>query len=188
MARLFLLCLLLIGPSIVAQSPNEIYQKRLALIIGNSRYSAGMELKNPVNDARAMSETLAALGFDVLQFENLSLEGLKKAIAEFGKKLKGYDVGLFYYAGHGIQYHGHNYMIPVEANLEEEDHVEINCLKADHVLTYMGLAQSKVNLIILDSCRNNPFERSWSRSSSSSGLAMMDAPRGTLIAYATSPG
>lgn len=158
------------------------------MIIGNSKYKAGMELKNPANDARSMGLMLQSLGFDVLQHENLTLEGLKQAIIDFGRKLKGYDVGLFYYAGHGIQYHGHNYMIPIEANLENEDHVEIGCLPADRVLTFMELAQTKVNLIILDACRNNPFERSWSRSSGSSGLAMMDAPRGTLIAYATAPG
>lgn len=188
MVRLILLSLFLLNLSQAVMAQSGPYQKRLALIIGNSNYKAGMQLKNPANDARAMGSTLQTLGFDVLQHENLTLEGLKQAIKDFGLKLKGYDVGLFFYAGHGIQYHGHNYMIPIEANLENEDEVEIGCLPADRVLTFMELAQTKVNLIILDACRNNPFERSWSRSSSGSGLAMMDAPRGTLIAYATSPG
>lgn len=188
MARIILLVCIFLNLSLVAKCQIGPYQKRLALVIGNSRYSAGMELRNPVNDARAMESTLQSLGFDVLKHENLTLEGLKQAITEFGKRLKGYDVGLFYYAGHGIQYHGHNYMIPIETTLDSEDHVEIGCVPADKVLNYMNIAQAKVNLIILDACRNNPFERSWSRSAAGSGLAMMDAPRGTLIAYATAPG
>lgn len=183
---LFLIAVVFWGVGAFAQS--DQYQKRLALVIGNSNYKAGMELKNPGNDARAMGQTLQSLGFDVLQHENLTLEGLKKAILEFGKRLKGYDVGLFYYAGHGIQHHGHNYIIPVEVDLESEDHVEIGCLRAEQVVTLMDMASAKVNLVILDACRNNPFERRWNRSANGSGLAVMEATRGTLIAYATAPG
>ncbi|MFM8348635.1 MAG: caspase family protein [Bacteroidota bacterium] len=173
-------------PDLPAQTVS--YPRRLALIIGNGRYKAGMELRNTVNDARSMGHTLQTLGFDVLQHENLTMEDLKKAIIDYGTRLKGYDVGLFYYAGHGIQYHGRNYMVPIEAQMENEDQIDITCLPAEHVLTFMGIAETKVNIVILDACRNNPFERSWSRTTSGTGLALMEAPTGTLIAYATAPG
>lgn len=166
----------------------DTYQKKLALIIGNSAYQHGSALKNPVNDARAMSSTLKNLGFEVMYYDNVSQKEMKKAIDAFGQRLKTYEVGLFYYAGHGIQYKGRNYMIPVEANLQSEQQLEYDCIAADRVLAYMDYAESKVNIIVLDACRNNPFERSWSRSANGNGLAFMNAPSGSLIAYATSPG
>jgi uncharacterized caspase-like protein len=113
---------------------------------------------------------------------------MKKAMDEFGEKLKGYDVGLFFYAGHGIQSKGYNYLIPVDANLKSEAQVEYDCVQADRILALMEASGTKVNIIILDACRNNPFERSWTRSASGRGLAFMSAPRGSLIAYATAPG
>ena len=113
---------------------------------------------------------------------------MKQAINAFGQKLKDYDVGLFYYAGHGVQSKGVNYMIPIEAQLKNEEEIEFDCVAADRVLAFMDVAATKVNLIVLDACRNNPFGRSWQRSVGGGGLAMMDAPKGSLIAYATSPG
>lgn len=170
-----------------ANSSEGVYNKKLALIVGNSAYTAS-PLKNPVNDARAMSSTLKNLGFDVMYYDNVSQKEMKKAIDAFGQRLKGYEVGLFYYAGHGIQYKGRNYMIPVEADLKNEQQIEYDCIAADRVLAFMEYAESKVNIIVLDACRNNPFERSWNRSSNGSGLAFMNAPTGSMIAYATSPG
>lgn len=167
---------------------SQSYQKRLALVIGNSQYQHGGALPNPVNDARAMSSSLQNLGFEVMKFENVTQTQLKQAINSFGIKLKGYDVGLFYYAGHGIQNKGVNYMIPVEADLQAQEQVEFDCVAADRVLAFMEAASTKVNVIVMDACRNNPFERSWHRSGNGNGLAMMDAPTGTLIAYATAPG
>jgi len=164
------------------------YSKKLALVIGNAAYQHGGELKNPVNDARTMAETLLQLGFEVMLHENVSQNQMKQAINGYGIKLRGYDVGLFYYAGHGIQHKGANYMIPVEADLQAAEQIEFDCVAADRVLAYMDAASTKVNLIIMDACRNNPFERSWHRSGAGNGLAMMDAPKGTLIAYATAPG
>ncbi|MGB3465430.1 MAG: caspase family protein, partial [Cyclobacteriaceae bacterium] len=172
----------------VKEAQNDSYQKKLALIIGNSAYQNGAQLKNPVNDARAISSTLKNLGFEVMHYDNVTQKDMKKAIDAFGQRLKNYEVGLFYYAGHGIQYKGKNYMIPVEANLKAEQQVEYDCIAADRVLAYMEYAESKVNIILLDACRNNPFERSWSRSANGNGLAFMNAPSGSLIAYATSPG
>jgi uncharacterized caspase-like protein len=179
---------LLIGILSASTGFSQAYQKRLALVIGNGQYVNGGALPNPVNDARAMATSLQSLGFEVLKHENVTQAQMKQAINAFGLKLKGYEVGLFYYAGHGIQNKGMNYMIPVEADLQAEEQVEYDCVAADRVLAYMEAAQTKMNMIIMDACRNNPFERSWHRSANGNGLAMMNAPSGTLIAYATSPG
>lgn len=172
-------------PSLLWAQP---YQKRLALVVGNSNYENGGSLPNPVNDAKAISMALQSVGFEVMSYENVTQKELKMAINSFGQKLKGYEVGVFYYAGHGIQNKGMNYMIPVEADLQTEAQVEFDCVAADRVLAYMDAAQVKVNVIIMDACRNNPFERSWNRSANGNGLAMMNAPTGSLIAYATAPG
>lgn len=178
---LFFSCLLL---SIAGYSQ----EKRLALVIGNSAYEHGGELRNPINDAFAMKQALTEVGFEVQEYYNLSQGDLKKAIDDFGLKLNGYDVGLFFYAGHGIQSKGYNYLIPVDANLINERQVEYDCVQANRVLAFMESSGAEINIVILDACRNNPFERSWNRSSSGKGLAFMDAPTGTLIAYATAPG
>ncbi len=163
-------------------------EKRLALVIGNSEYIYGGTLSNPVNDARAMSEVLQKVGFEVMKYENLHQKDMKKAIDDFGTKLYNYDVGLFYYAGHGIQSGGFNYLIPVESRLLAYEDVEYDCVRADRILRKMEYAQTDVNVLILDACRDNPFERKWNRAASGKGLAFMDAPSGSLIAYATSPG
>jgi uncharacterized caspase-like protein len=161
----------------------------LALIIGNSTY-AKSPLKNPVNDARAVEIALKKVGFEVMKVENASQADLKRKIDEYGQKLKAgaYDVGLFFYAGHGMQVKGNNYLIPVDANVTEENEVEYNCVDTGRILAKMESAGSKVNIIILDACRDNPFERSWSRSTAGNGLATMDAPLGSIVCYATSPG
>lgn len=167
---------------------NSGSEKRLALVVGNGSYTHSMELANPVNDARAMKEALTKVGFEVDEYENLDQAGLKRAIDRFGDKLKQYSVGLFFYAGHGIQSKGSNYLIPVNAEIQSEQQVEYDCVQADRVLGQMEAAGSKINIVILDACRNNPFERSWSRAIGGTGLAFMNAPSGSLIAYSTSPG
>ena len=156
-------------------------------MIGNGNYLASV-LANPENDTREMKIVLEQFGFDVLKYENLNQSQMKQAMDEFGEKLKGYDVGLFLYAGHGIQAKGYNYLIPVDANLRSEEQVEYDCVQADRILALMEASGTSVNIIILDACRNNPFERSWTRTASGRGLAYMNAPSGTLIAYATAPG
>jgi uncharacterized protein (TIGR02145 family) len=162
-------------------------QKKIALVIGNGNYSSGI-LANPENDARSMTGVLRRLGFTVYPYENLNAGQMKKAIDDFGLKQKGNTVGLFYYAGHGIQAKGYNYLIPVDAVLKTEEQVEYDCIRADRILSLMETSGTTINIIILDACRNNPFERSWTRSATGKGLAFMSAPRGTLIAYATAPG
>jgi len=182
------LCIILLAVCGYQHAPGQTYTKRLALVIGNSAYQHGGALKNPVNDARAIAGALQNAGFEVLRHENLTQNQMKKAINDFGLKLRDYEVGLFYYAGHGIQHKGINYMIPVEADLQAAEQVEFDCVSADRILAFMDAASTKVNILIMDACRNNPFERSWNRSAEGSGLAMMNAPTGTLIAYATAPG
>ena len=162
--------------------------RRLALVIGNANYTNGGSLQNPINDVRAMEGTLKNLGFTVLKYEDCSQSTIKRAIDEFGQQLADYDVGLFFYAGHGIQVRGNNYLIPVDAQLTSENDVEYDCVRADRVLAKMESAGSNTNIAVLDACRDNPFERSWSRGTQGNGLAFMNAPQGSLIAYATAPG
>jgi len=168
------------------QQSNRASEHRTALVIGNGAYTSAPPLKNPPNDARDMAATLRALGFDVTSGINVNQRELKRLIREFGQKLKAGGSGLFYYAGHGVQSKGRNYLIPVEADIKSEADVEDGAVDVNLVLNYMDDAQNGLNIVILDACRNNPFARSFR--SASSGLAQVDAPTGTLIAYATAPG
>jgi len=163
-------------------------EKKLSLIIGNSSYVHGGSLTNPINDARAISKSLKKLGFEVKKYENVSQIKMKRAIDDFGTQLKNYDIGLFFYAGHGVQVGGYNFLIPVDAKLTSENDVEYDCINVGRVLSKMENAENKTNIIILDACRDNPFERSWMRGTKGKGLAFINAPTGSLIAYATSPG
>lgn len=162
--------------------------KRLALIVGCSTYEYATKLRNPNNDAQGMKAALEALHFDVEVLLDPTLKELKMAIDNFGERLKGADTGLFFFAGHGVQVSGINYLIPKDANLQSEQMVEYDCINVGRVLAHMEAAATNVNILILDACRNNPFERSWTRSINTRGLAAMDAPKGSLIAYATAPG
>ena len=173
------------APVIEAQTPQGRKEPRLALVIGNGAYQAS-PLTNPVNDARAMADALKATGFTVIRRENASLKDMTLALREFGDRLKHGGVGLFYYAGHGMAVKGRNFLIPVDAQIEREDEIAFNALDADAVLDKMESAGNRLNLVILDACRNNPFARSFR--SGSRGLAQMDAPVGTLISFATAPG
>jgi hypothetical protein len=172
--------------------PAAAFSQRVALVIGNASYKDA-PLANPVNDARAISAALQESGFTVILRENTDQRGMLAALREFGDKLRGGDskngsaaVGLFYYAGHGMQIKGRNYLIPVGANVEREDEVAYSAVDAQAVLDKMEAAGNAANIMILDACRNNPFTRS--ARSGQAGLAQMDAPVGTLVAFATSPG
>ena len=167
-------------------STNATSSKRIALVIGNGAYTKAPPLKNPPNDARDMAATLRTLGFDVTSGINTNQRDMKRLIREFGQKLKTGGSGLFYYAGHGVQSKGRNYLIPIDADIQSEAEVEDAGVDASLVLNYMDDAQNGLNIVILDACRNNPFSRSFR--SASTGLAQVDAPTGTLIAYATAPG
>ena len=159
--------------------------QRVALVIGNAAYKDA-PLINPVNDARAITQALQESGFNVITRENTDQRAMLSALREFGERLRAGGTGLFYYAGHGMQIKGRNYLIPVGANIEREDEVAYNAVDAQAVLDKMEAAGNVANIMILDACRNNPFTRN--ARSAQAGLAQMDAPVGTLVAYATSPG
>jgi hypothetical protein len=163
-------------------------ETRKALIIGCSNYIHANPLVNPLNDADGMETVLKRLGFEVFKSIDPTQKELKTTIDAFGDNLKGTDVGLFYFAGHGVQVKGLNYLIPADANLTSERIVEYDCVEAERVLAHMEDARTRINIIILDACRNNPFERNWGRGIGLRGLATMRAPKGSLIAYSTEPG
>lgn len=159
--------------------------QRVALVIGNASYRDA-PLANPVNDARAMAQALRESGFVVIARENADQRSMVGALREFGDRLRGGGVGVFYYAGHGMQIRGRNYLVPIGANVEREDEVAYAAVDAQAVLDKMEAAGNGMNIMILDACRNNPFARAFR--SGSAGLAPMDAPVGTLVAFATAPG
>lgn len=161
-------------------------ERRVALVIGNAAYVSA-PLTNPVNDAKAMAQSLKALGFEVIERENATKSQMEDAVGLFGEKLGEGAVGLVYYSGHGIQVAGKNYLIPIDAEIPSEQMAPLRTLDVDVVLTQMTAAHSRVNLLILDACRTNPFERRF-RATAGNGLAQMSAPVGTLVAYATAPG
>ncbi|MEA3173259.1 MAG: hypothetical protein QOF42_670, partial [Gammaproteobacteria bacterium] len=181
--RLTLFTLMMLGSAAAGAA-----ETRIALVIGNSNYASG-PLPNPANDAQMMADTLGSLGFEVIARRNADQNTMKRAIQEFGSRLeKGGPsaVGLFYYAGHGVQLNGRNYLIPTTAQIDREGDVEIEAVSADWVIEQMRYARNRLNIVILDACRNNPFTRSMR--SVDHGLATMDAPAGILIAYSTAPG
>jgi hypothetical protein len=179
--------LLLISGSTSSQVTDSLKSgKRTALLIGNGNYLSST-LANPENDARAMASVLKNIGFEVIEYENLTRMQMDNAIEEFGLGLKKNDIALFFYAGHGMQSKGFNYLIPVDATLKSEALVDYQCVRADKILALMEASGSRVNIVLLDACRDNPFERSWNRSASSKGLAEMNAPTGSFIGYATAP-
>jgi len=161
---------------------------KMALVIGNAAYRHQARLANPVNDATDLAVTLRALGFDVSVHTDLNQSDMRRVIDRFGDRLRGSQVGLFYFAGHGMQVNGENYLFPVDANPRADNEVEYDCVNAGRVLSKMHTAGCGFNIVILDACRNNPFAESWARGSGSRGLAFISAPTGSIVAYATSPG
>ena len=160
--------------------------KNFALLIGNSNYSIG-QLDNPANDAQDFANVLRSIGFDTSIKIDQNSEQMKSVIRDFGEKLKNNDgIGLFFFAGHGVQVNGENYLLPVAFPFRNEAEVEKVAVPANMVLRYMEDAKNRVNVVVLDACRNNPFIKS--RSLKTRGLAPMDAPSGSLVAFSTAPG
>lgn len=165
-------------------------EQRVALVIGNGRYRSVAPLQNPPNDARLVADTITALGFHlvgdgvVLDADRATME---QAIRAFGKRLRGGAVGLFYYAGHGVQIDGENYLVPVSANVEDPADIKYELISTGYVLDEMRNAGNRLNIVILDACRNNPFGGRGLRAMTR-GLAVMQAPAGTIVSYATQPG
>lgn len=181
------------------QPDKQADEQRLALVIGNGQYQID-PLNNPVNDAEDMTKVLRQVGFEVIQVKEATLEAMNNAIQEFGNKLsqkKG--VGLFYFAGHGIQYQGQNYLFPIGAMCSVTSSADLSSqtVNAQLVLDTMKTAGNELNIVFLDACRNNPFRKIKFRSPNNrmvedklvnDGLADMSAPSGSLIAYSTKPG
>ena len=165
-------------------------EKRVALVIGNSAYQNVTRLDNPRSDAALMAETLAGLGFTLIGGRaqlDLDKSSMDTAVQNFGRQVQGADVALFYYAGHGVQVSGANYLVPVSANPTREADVDFQMVDVNLVLRQMQGSGTRLNMVILDACRNNPFGARGLRASDG-GLAQMRAPEGTLISYATQPG
>jgi formylglycine-generating enzyme required for sulfatase activity len=164
--------------------------KRIALVIGNSAYQKVSPLDNPRNDAELMAETLRAVGFTLVgggAQVDLDKVAFDDVLQKFGNLLVGADVALFYYAGHGVQVRGSNYLVPVNANPAREADVLLQAVDTALVLAAMEGSGTRLNMVLLDACRNNPFGGRGLRGSEG-GLAQMRAPEGTLISYATQPG
>jgi uncharacterized caspase-like protein len=165
-------------------------ERRVALVVGNSAYQNVPRLNNPANDARLIADTLRSLGFELIGGSaqlDLDKPSFYNAVRSFGKQLLGAEVGLFYYAGHGLQVRGANYLVPVNANPGREADLDYELEDVALVLRQMEGSGTRLNLIFLDACRNNPFGGRGLRAIES-GLAQMHAPEGTLISFATQPG
>ncbi|MEQ9489675.1 MAG: caspase family protein [Alphaproteobacteria bacterium] len=183
-----LLAVIIAVSGLLFASQAALAEKRIALVVGNGAYQYS-PLPNPPNDADLMAKTLADVGFEVTKYKNLGRRDLKRAFFDFGQKLERAGdgaVALIYYAGHGVQLDGENYLIPVDTQIEDAFDVEIEAIRASSLLKTFSGSESSLNIVILDACRNNPFK--GSSRSAGRGLAKMDAPTGTLLAYSTSPG
>lgn len=163
--------------------------RRIALIIGNSHYSySESNLANPGNDATDVANKLKTLGFKVMLKLDATQEDMDKLLTAFSENAKNYDVALFYYAGHGIQSKGVNYILPVNINGLAEDNLKYKCVDMEHVLDVMENSNCKLKIVILDACRDNPLTRSWHRGVGTRGLNNMNAPEGTIISFSTAAG
>lgn len=166
-------------------------QKRTALIIGNANYR-NVPLKNPINDAKGMAHVLNESGFDVYLFTNLEQKTFKKTVRDFGKTLrKKGGVGLVYYAGHGLQTQGRNYLLPIDAEIEKLQDIEFESIDLGRVLVELEYAENNMNILILDACRDNPYKGEFEKREQigNTGLASVTiAPHNSFIAFATSPG
>jgi len=170
--------------------------QRMALVIGNAAYKVGA-LKNPVNDAQAIAGSLRKLGFDVTQRENTSLRDMLESFRQFAVQGQNADVRVVYYAGHGLQVKGKNYLLPVDTEIRDEEEVQAKSADLNEFLKRLSEIKNGINVVILDACRNNPFSgveivgpdgrRLKFRGATPSGLARVEAPLGTMVAFSTSP-
>lgn len=174
--------LLLTGMASVAQAPLDV---RVALVIGNAAYQKVPPLSNSVNDARAMSLVLRKLGFKVFDVIDGDRASMAQAISRLQNDLKGQQaVAMLYYAGHGLQLDWRNYMVPIDANIDKAEDVPKQTVDIEQVIQTFKESKTRMNIIVLDACRDNPF----AGSASGKGLAQLDAPPGTYLAFATAPG
>ena len=168
-------------------------ERRVALVLGNSQYEHAAALPNPVRDAQAMAERLQALGFEVVSGFDLTKQQTQTTVAQFAKQVRGADVALFFYAGHGLQVSGKNYLLPIDAALEDETSLDFEAVSVDFVLRQMS-RETSIRLVFLDACRDNPLAQVLAKTAgvkgASSGLAEIpieNGGAGTLVAFAASP-
>lgn len=165
-------------------------EERVALVIGNSSYKHTAKLPNPSNDAELLARVLTSVGFKVTKQLDATRDQMQKSMLAFGRSLRQpKTVGLFFYAGHGLQVNGLNYLVPIDADISNEDEVRVQTVPVSdflQTLDSLGGREGRMNIVVLDACRNNPFARGWR--SADRGLAPIDAPSGTLIAFSTAPG
>ena len=188
------LCAFLLSLTVWAAASNGWAANRVALVIGNGAYQNVTKLPNPANDAEAMSAMLKSVGFEVLGGVNLTRDAMVTQIAQFGDSVRsGTDVALVFYAGHGVQIAGKNYLIPVDADLHSAYDVKAKTIDADDIVE--NASGAKVKIVLLDACRDNPFAEQMEKGDPrlrgmgvNSGLAAMQSGEGTLISFATSPG
>jgi hypothetical protein len=170
-------------PRILAQK-----QPRIALVIGNGSYEKAGKLSNPPNDAKAIAQALESIGFEVTLRVDLNQKLMEQEINNFNRKLRQGGVGLFYYAGHGVQAGEENYLIPINANLNQEKDLRYDAVPLGKVLGGMEEAKNSVNIVILDACRDNPYAQQWGRSLKRGLAPIRSEPAGMLISFATASG
>ena len=162
--------------------------KRVALVIGNGAYQHAPELTNPANDARLISASLERLGFEVVSISDGNQRAILDGMGEFGRRAQGADTALFFYAGHGLEVAGRNWLLPVDADVQSSSDLPATAVKIDDVIELMELSDARIRLIVLDACRNNPLPRSLTRSANR-GLAKIDASAaGTMVVFSAAPG
>jgi uncharacterized caspase-like protein len=191
------LCAAALLAGLVGVSHGAAAERRVALVIGNSAYRVGA-LKNPVNDAQAVAAQLRTLGFEVVLRENASLRDMIEAFRLFSVSTQTAGVRVIYYAGHGVQVKGRNYLLPVDTEIRAEDEVPAKSADLNELLDRLGAIRQGINIVILDACRNNPFSgaevlgpdgrRLKFRGATPSGLAPVEAPLGSMVAFSTAPG
>src|SRR5258706_11851733 len=160
--------------------------RRVALLFGNSSYVDVPALRNPANDAGALAKRLAAVGFSVVPMLDCGKQEMERAVADHCARLgRERGVGLFYFAGHGVQLGWRNYLLPVDARIGKAEDIPAHTLDLETLLSGLRKARNAMNVVILDACRDNPFAADFR---TGKGLSQVDAPEGTLLAYATSPG
>jgi TPR repeat protein len=188
MTRVLIVMFALCGIAIAAHAQDN--DRRVALVIGNAGYRHVDRLANPGNDAKLIADTLKKSGFTLVGGgvqHDLDKLAFDRLVAAFGKQIQGADVALFYYAGHGMQVQGTNWLVPIDANPTRQQDLDFQMVNAELVLKQMDGAGTRLNILILDACRNNPFANLGTRAVQG-GLAQMKAPDGTLISFATQPG
>jgi uncharacterized caspase-like protein len=188
-------------PTLLAQagaaSASKADERSVALVIGNSAYRVGA-LKNPANDAQAVAASLRSLGFEVALRENTSLRDMIEAFRQFSVSARTARVRVIFYAGHGVQVKGRNYLLPVDTEIRAEDEVAAKSADLNELLERLASMQQGINIVILDACRNNPFSgaeivgpdgrRLKFRGATPAGLAPVEAPLGSMVAFSTAPG